>query len=593
MARLLSNRAELFSAERDRHLRWLAGFRWRIGMRLRVPFFLPGRGAGRGRRNQQLAPASAEPIGTAEEAGRERLAFFLGAEPGLHGVLRPLPYLGSAAAVLLALGTGFLIERFIGLQSVLLVFLMAILASAILWGLLPSLFACVLSVLAFNFFLVPPVYTFDIADPDNAVALFFFLLVAVIVSNLTAATRTQIVIARSRAKTTSALYGFSRKLAGIGALDDLLWATAYQVSSMLAVRTVVLMPDKEGGSLAIASGYPPEDRLEEADITAAQRCWQENLPARGGADPASDRGWLFLPLRTDRGSVGVIGIERDAADPLLTPDERRLLDALADQAAVAVERISLAGVLAEARVLAETERLRAALLTSLSHDLRTPLASILGAVSSLRSFAEQYDAAQRDDLLATLQEEAERLNRFVANLLDMTRLESGAIELRLELFDIGEIIGAALQRAGSVVAQHQVQLDLVPELPMLRLDAVLFEQVLFNLLDNAAKYSPPGSRIEVSARVDGDGLVLQVIDEGPGIPPGDLERVFDKFYRVQARDRQRAGTGLGLAICRGFVEAQGGHIEARNRSDCSGAVLSIRFPVPETAELGEPAAADG
>jgi len=563
------------------------------GMTLRLASLLPNRGAGRGRQNQQLAPASAEPIGTAEEGGRERLAFFLGAGPGRHGVLRPPPYFGSTAAVLVALGTGFLIERFIGLQSVLLVFLMAILASAILWGLLPSLFACVLSVLAFNFFLVPPVYTFDIADPDNAVALFFFLLVAIIVSNLTAATRSQIVIARSRARTTAALYAFSRKLAGIGTLDDLLWATAYQVSSMLAVRTVVLMPEKDTGRLAIASGYPPEDRLAEVDIAAARRCWENNLPAGRGADPASDSSRLFLPLRTDRGPVGVIGIERDATGPLLTSDDRRLLDSLVDQAAVAIERISLAGVLAEARVLAETERLRAALLTSLSHDLRTPLASILGAVSSLRSFAEKYDAAQRDELLATLQDEAERLNRFVANLLDMTRLESGAIELRLELFDIGEIVGAALQRAGSVLVRHRVAVDVDPELPMLRLDAVLFEQVLFNLLDNAAKYSPPGSAIELRARPEGDSAVLEIIDEGPGIPPGDRARVFDKFYRVKARDRQRAGTGLGLAICRGFVEAQGGQIEASNRGDRSGAVLTIRLPTPETAELGEPVAADG
>jgi two-component system, OmpR family, sensor histidine kinase KdpD len=562
-------------------------------MIFKLASFLPGRGAGRGGADQRPALAAAEPAGAIEGGHRERLAFFLGAGPGPGNVLRPLPYLGSAAAVLAALGAGFLIERFIGLQSVLLVFLMAVLASAILWGLLPSLFACVLSVLAFNFFLVPPVYTLAIADPDNAVALFFFLLVAIIVSNLTAATRTQIVIARSRAKTTAALYAFSRKLAGIGVLDDLLWATAYQVSSMLNVRTVLLMPDKDGRRLAIASGYPPEDRLEDADMTAARRCWEEKLPAGSGVDPVSPSGLLFLPLRTHRGAVGVMGIERDQAGTPLTPDERRLLDALADQAAVAIERISLAGVLAEARVLAETERLRAALLTSLSHDLRTPLASILGAVSSLRSFSEKYDAAQRDELLATLQDEAERLNCFVANLLDMTRLESGAIQLRLELFDIGEIVGAALQRAGSVLARHQTVVNVAPELPMLRVDAVLFEQVLFNLLDNAAKYSPPGSRIELRARAEGDSVVLQVIDEGPGIPPGDLERIFDKFFRVQAQDRQRAGTGLGLAICRGFVEAQAGHIEARNRSDRSGAILSIRLPIPEAAEFAEAAVAHG
>ena len=244
-------------------------------------------------------------------------------------------------------------------------------------------------------------------------------------------------------------------------------------------------------------------------------------------------------------------------------------------------------------MLAETERLRAALLTSISHDLRTPLASILGAASSLRSFADKYDPEQREELLATLQDEAERLNRFVGNLLDMTRLESGAIALRLDLFEVGEIVGAALERAGSVLARHRIEVPIAPDLPMVRLDAILFEQVLFNLLDNAAKYAPPGSRIDVRARRDGDVVAIEVIDEGPGIPADDLERVFDKFYRVQAQDRRRAGTGLGLAICRGFVEAQGGRIEAQNRADRSGAVLTVRIPVPETAEIREPAAAHG
>jgi two-component system sensor histidine kinase KdpD len=256
-------------------------------------------------------------------------------------------------------------------------------------------------------------------------------------------------------------------------------------------------------------------------------------------------------------------------------------------------QLVLVDELAEMRVLAETERLRAALLTSISHDLRTPLASIIGTVSSLRSYADKYEPPERDELLATLQDEAERLNRFVGNLLDMTRLESGAIELKLDLADIAEIVGAALQRAGNVLAHHRIEVEIAADLPMLRLDAILFEQVLFNLLDNAAKYAPAGSRIDIRARCDGDVVALEVADEGPGIPPGDLERIFDKFYRVQAQDRRRAGTGLGLAICRGFIEAQGGQIEAHNRRDRSGAVLTVRIPVPEAVEIREPVAAHG
>jgi two-component system sensor histidine kinase KdpD len=504
---------------------------------------------------------------------------------------RLLPYAGSTVAVALALAIGLLIERFIGFQSISLVFLMAVLGSAIAWGLLPSLFACLLSVLAYNFFFLPPLYTLTIAEAENVIALFFFLAVAVIVSNLTAATRRQIVSARAQAKTTAELYAFSRKLAGIGTLDDLLWATAYQISSMLKLNTVLLLP--EGGSLALVSAYPPEDRLDDADMAAARWCWEHNHPTGRGSDTLPGGKWLFLPLRTGSGPIGVIGIDRNQPGPLLTTDERRLLDALADQAAVAIERVSLARGLAEARVLTETERLRAALLTSISHDLRTPLASILGTVSSLRSYLDKYDAGEREELLATLQDEAERLNRFVGNLLDMTRLESGAIELKLDLVDVTEIVGVALERAGNVLAHHRIEVAITPDLPMLRLDAILFEQVLFNLFDNAAKYAPPGSRIDVRARRDGDVVAIEVIDEGPGIPLDDLERIFDKFYRAQAQDRRRAGTGLGLAICRGFVEAQGGRIEAQNRADRSGAVLTIRFPAPAAAEIREPVAAHG
>ena len=504
------------------------------------------------------------------------------------------PYLGSAGAVAAALGIGVLLKHFIAVQSISLVFLTAVLATAIAWGLLPSLFACVLSVLAYNFFFLPPLYTFTVRDPENVLALFFFLIVAVIVSNLTARTRTQVFTARSQAKTTAELYAFSRKVAGIGALDDLLWATAYQITSMLNVRTVLLTPVKEGEGLEVASGYPPEDHLDDADMAAARWTWERNRAAGRGADTLPGGKRLFLPLRTGSGPVGVIGIDRDTPGPLLTPDERRLLDALCDQAAVAIERISLAKGLDEARVLAETERLRAALLTSISHDLRTPLASILGTVSSLRSFPEKYNAVDREELLATLQDEAERLNRFVSNLLDMTRLESGAIDLKLDLLDVGEIIGSALQRAGNVLAAHRVEVNIEPNLPMLRLDAVLFEQVLFNLLDNAAKYSPAGSNIEVRATRDGELVEIEVVDEGPGIPPADFERIFDKFYRVHAEDRRRAGTGLGLAICRGFVEALGGWIVARNRRDRSGALLTIRMPVvPEIVAKRQPVVAHG
>jgi two-component system, OmpR family, sensor histidine kinase KdpD len=497
--------------------------------------------------------------------------------------LDPAPYAVTTGIVAVAVGLGMVLQEFLSVASITLVFLTGILISAVRFGLFPSLFACAVSVLAYNFFFLPPIYTFTIADPENVVALFFFLIVAVIASNVASRARNQLVAARTRARTNEDLFGFSRKLAAIGSLDDLLWATVYQIAHMLKLRVVILMPSVHG--IEVKAGYPPEDRLDEADIAAARWTWEHNRAAGRGADTLPGAKRLFLPLKTGGGPIGVLGIDREEAGPLLTPDGRRLLDALADQAAIAIERITLAADIAGARMTAETERLRSALLTSISHDLRTPLASIIGALTSLRSFGDSYDKSARDELMATIQAEAERLNRFIGNLLDMTRLESGAIDVKTVLVDPGEIVGTALQRAHRLLADHRVEIDLAPDLPMLRLDYLLFEQVLFNLLDNAAKYTPAGSTITLRARVDGAAVSLAVLDEGPGIPPGDIERIFDKFYRVQAQDRQRAGTGLGLAIGRGFLAAMGGTVTAANRADRSGAVFTVRLPIDPAANF--------
>jgi two-component system sensor histidine kinase KdpD len=352
---------------------------------------------------------------------------------------------------------------------------------------------------------------------------------------------------------------------------------------MLSVEVVILIPEAE--RIAVRAGFPPEDRLDDADLAAARWSWDHNQPAGRGADTLPGAKRLFLPLRTGRSAVGVLGINRGTPGPLIAPDERRLLDALADQAAVAIERTQLAESIDAARLQAETERLRASLLTSISHDLRTPLASIIGTITSLRSFGKLYDEATRDEMLATAQDESERLNRFVANLLDMTRLDSGKIEPRREMIDLSDIVGATLQRAGKILAGHRVTVTLLPDLPMLSVDFLLLEQVLFNLLDNAAKYAPEGSTIEIAGRREDGDAVIMVRDEGPGIPPDALERIFDKFYRVQSGDRQRAGTGLGLAICRGFIEAQGGRITAANRGDRPGAIFTIRLPIAESAAV--------
>jgi two-component system sensor histidine kinase KdpD len=252
---------------------------------------------------------------------------------------------------------------------------------------------------------------------------------------------------------------------------------------------------------------------------------------------------------------------------------------------LAIERINLSEDFDKARRAAERDRLQAALFTSISHDLRTPLASILGAADSLAALPD-LTADDRGALLSTIQEEAERLNRFIANLLDMTRLESGAVVPNMTLVDIGDVVGSTLRRANRILADHRISTGLASDLPMVRLDPVLFEQVLFNLIDNAAKYAPAGTEIRIEARRTGASLRVQVLDDGPGIPHTELERVFDKFYRVSKSDNQRAGTGLGLAICRGFVEAMSGTITAGNRTEERGTVFTITLPVPEAGKTG-------
>ena len=410
-------------------------------------------------------------------------------------------------------------------------------------------------ILAYNFFFLPPLYTLTIADPENVVALFFFLIVAVIASNLAARVRGQALAARLRARQTSDLYQFSRKLAVAVTLDDLLWASAHQIAMMLKVRVVLLLP--ENGSIAVRAGFPPEDMLDEADLAAAKWSWEKNHIAGRGSDTLPGGKWLFQPLRTGRGPLGVVGIIRDEPGPLLTPDQQRLLDALLDQAALAIERVNLARDLHLARLQVETDRLRSALLTSISHDLRTPLASILGSATSLRSQDAVLDRPTKEALLGTIIEESDRLNRFIGNLLDMTRLESGALKPRSGLNELSDVIGAALQRASKILVAHRVEVDLPANLPMLALDMVLFEQVLFNLLDNAAKHAPAGSLITIQASQDGETVTLRIMDEGEGIPPNDVDRIFEKFYRAGGADRRRAGTGLGLAICRGFRGSHG------------------------------------
>jgi two-component system sensor histidine kinase KdpD len=500
----------------------------------------------------------------------------------------PLPYAVALAGIAAAVGVGASLWPWIGAGNIGLVFLTAIVGIAVRHGLWPSLLASLASALSYNFFFTEPYYTFTISDPRDVIAVVFFMIVAVVVSNVAARARTTAVTAMGRARTTESLYAFSRKLAGVATLDDALWATTYQIALMLKVRVVVLLP--EHGTLAVKAGYPPEDTIGDADVAAAKWAWENDRSAGRGSDTLPGAKRLFLPMRTGRGPFGMIGIDSDKPGPLLTPDQRRLLDALSDQSAIAIERVRLVEEMDRVKRTVETDRLRSALLTSISHDLKTPLAAILGAGGTLRELSTSLSEAQKAELVTTVIDESERLNRFIANLLDMTRLESGALAPHAVPCDLGEVVGSALRRADKILARHHVEVAIAPSLPMLAADAVLLEQAFFNILDNAAKYAPDESNIRIEGWRDGNALGLAVMDEGPGIPPDDLERIFDKFHRVTKGDQIRPGTGLGLAISRGFVEAMHGTVTAANRADRPGAVFTMRLPISVSANRLEPAA---
>lgn len=523
---------------------------------------------------RQAGDISVHVISTREEPEKASLKRRYAGQAGGRDVR---PYLRGLAYVSFAVPFGMMLARFLDVRNIALVFLMAVLASAVNGGLWPALLASVAAALAFNFFFLEPLYTLTINDPESVIAFLFFLGVAFVASNLAGRVQRQAVTARQRARTTEGLYLFSRKLAAAGTLEDVLWATAYQIASMLQVRVVILLP--EAGKLAVHAGFPPDDTLVDADIAAAQWAWEHDRQAGRGADTLPGARRLYLPLKTGQSKVGVVGLDNDGQGPVLGAQQQRLFDTLADQAAIAIERIRLAADMDRARLAAEADRLRSALLTSISHDLKTPLSGVMGAAGTLKDYGPSLGEEDRAELLTTIVDESERLGRFIANLLDMTRLESGATEPNISLHFLGDIVGSALRRAEKVLTKRPVDVAMPQDLPMLKVDPVLLEQVLFNLLDNAAKYAPSASRVRIEAWLDHAEVALRISDEGAGIPPEDLERIFDSFYRVRKQDHVTAGTGLGLSICRGFVEALGGTIVASNRTDRSGAVFTIRLPV--------------
>ena len=498
---------------------------------------------------------------------------------------RGLP-VGAAAAVgsvVGAVGVGELLNQWLRLPNLSMIFLIAVLFCAVRFGVRAAVLAGVLSFLAYDFFFIEPLYEFTISEPHEFFALVIFLIVAILVGWLAGRARDQERLARDSARATQSMFELSRKLSGAVELDDILEAATVYAQKTLGARCVVMLLP-EDGELALSAAWPPIDALDAGETSAARWAFEKSEAAGWKTGTLPNVRFQFRPLMTSRGVVGVCGFQpADMLAPLL-PTLEHALNLILEQAAIAIDRANLVKASVRTVALEENDRLRTTLLASLSHDLRTPLAAITGAVTTLRKFGDAMPGEQRADLLASIEEEAGRLTRFIGNLLDMSRIEAGALRPKSDYVDLAEVVRASVERAGKAFPAQSFATSLARDLPYVRGDANLLEQVLFNLLDNAQKYGG-GGRVAVHARREGTAALISVTDEGPGVKPADIERIFEKFYRGGRPDGRRAGTGLGLSISRGLIEAMGGRIWAESpAARRRGTRLVIAMPAAEAAE---------
>ncbi len=493
-----------------------------------------------------------------------------------------LPLASVGATTVFGLG----INALIALQNLSMLYLAAVLLSAVIAGRFSALLAAILSFLAYNFFFIEPTGKLTVAQPQELLSLVIFIAVALAAGQLAARLREQVELARQQARQSQALLDFSRKLSGAHGQDRVMDAIVSHLHASLGRPAVVLMPD-DTGDLDLAAAWPPDQALDGTEFTAARWAFDKKELAGFLTGTLPQVRYLFRPVVSAQRLLGVVGLAMGKRDVPLTADEERTWTALLDQAAIAVDRARLNRESALASVAREGEKVQSALLSSLSHDLRTPLASITGAVTSLRQLGDKMSAASRDDLLLAIEEESDRLTRFVANLFDMTRIEAGMMKARREPIDLAAIIDNSVARASKLHPDLTIDLSIAAHLPKALGDAALLEQVLFNLLDNARKYGGVDLPVSIFARPEEGGVMISVTDQGKGIPEADLERIFEKFYRRAKGDGRPAGTGLGLSIARGLMTAMGGTIKATSPATRKrGTRMTIRLPF---AEPGRPA----
>jgi two-component system sensor histidine kinase KdpD len=460
---------------------------------------------------------------------------------------------------------------YLDLANIAMLFLLVVLLVAVRLGRGPSVTATCVCVAAFDFFFVPPRFTFAISDFQYLVAFGVMLAVGLITGHLTAGLRFQAHVAARRESRTRALYEFARALSGVLQPEQVQEATRDAIGRTFGARTALLLPDAEG-----RVGASGADGGIALDAGIAQWAYDHGAAAGMGTDTLPGSPVFYMPLVAPMRTRGVLAIVAATPHWLTAPEQRQQLDTFAALAAIALERVHYIEVAQDALVRIESERLRNSLLAALSHDLRTPLTALMAQAEALAGSAPPLAPAQRA-LADALREETVRMGRLVTNLLDMARIESGDVKPRLQWQPVEEVVGSALAASRAALAGHRVETDVPADLPLVQYDAVLIERVLSNLLENAGKYTPPGSTIRVSAAPRGQWLHVAVTDDGPGLPPGQEEAVFEKFTRGE-RESAQAGVGLGLAICRAIVGAHGGAIHATTRPE-GGAAFTFTLPL--------------
>jgi two-component system, OmpR family, sensor histidine kinase KdpD len=514
------------------------------------------------------------------EAARKRF--------GRLPVTRAYAYIRATLAVAIAGLVAAAIKGILPLPNLSLVFLSAVLLVGVRLGTAPALYTAGLGFAVYNFCFTVPVYTFVVHDRGDLLTLLFFVLVAVLTGNLAGRVRSQLEAVRESERRTNILYDLARSLADTTTINEVLDTISRHTAMTFGVRSLAYLTRTDGPVEVMAvSTHPPDGGPSDEDKAAAERALQTRADTGYISVNSPATTYLFAPMRTGHQTIGLVSLVFSRGRIRLSAEQRQLLQALADQSAVAIERARLAADVEKARIQSETESLRTALLSSLSHDLRTPLSSIIGSATTLTSVWESLSPADRRELTDTILGESNRLNSLVQNLLDMTRIEHGGLEPRQDWADLREIVGRAVYRLRESLTRFRTVVRIGDDVPLLHIDSVLMEQVFVNILDNAAKHAPAASSITVTATNLVDTVEVSIEDEGSGIAPEDRSLVFDMFFRARRAETQTGGTGLGLSICKAFVEAHGGTIRAEAAATGVGTTIVVSLPTGELPPIEE------